>query len=146
MSDAAVLTVLDRLGEPEDIVAAPSPDQPTRRKGPGTHEWAAIVLLLAGGFIVFVGWIVGLVLLWSSRAWSVRDKLIGTLIVPAGLVASVVALFDLGTVQKCTSLNGGPQHCTPGPSTIHNIISIVVFAVLVIGPIFTAVYLARRAR
>ncbi len=146
MSDAEVLTVLDRLGEPEDIVAAQSPDQPTSRRGPGTAEWGAIVLLLAGGFIVGVGWIVGLVLLWSSRAWNVRDKLLGTLIVPGGLVAAPVALLDLSTVQKCTSLNGVTQHCTPGASTIHTIISIVVFAFLVLGPIFTAVYLARRAR
>lgn len=146
MSDAEVLTVLDRLGEPEDIVASQAPDEPTPRTGPGTLEWTAIVLLLAGGFIVLIGWIVGAVLLWSSRAWNVRDKLIGTLVVPGGLATSVVALLDLGTVQKCTSLGGVTQHCTPGPSTLHSIVSIVVFAVLVLGPIFTAVYLARRAR
>jgi uncharacterized membrane protein len=146
MSDADVLTVLDRLGEPEDIVGAQSPDDRPSRAGAGSLEWAAIILLLAGGFIVFVGWIVGLVLLWSSRAWTIRDKLIGTLIVPGGLATAVVALLDLGTVQTCTSFNGGVQHCSPGPSTIHSIISIVVFAFLVLGPIFTAVYLARRAR
>ncbi len=96
--------------------------------------------------MVFVGWIVGLVLLLSSRAWTVRDKLIGTLIVPGGLATAVVALLDLGTVQTGTSYYGGPQHCGPGASALHEITSIVVFAVLVIGPIFTAVYLARRAR
>ncbi|MBV9803618.1 MAG: hypothetical protein JO130_10525 [Solirubrobacterales bacterium] len=146
MSDAEVLTVLDRLGEPEDIVAAQSPDQPAPRQGPGTQEWVAIVLLLAGGFIVFVGWIVGAVMLWTSRAWRVRDKLIGTLIVPGGLPTAILVLLDLSTPQTCTSLNGGPQHCVGGPSTLHQILSLGLFAFLVLGPIFTAVYLARRAR
>lgn len=85
--DAEVLTVLDRLGEPEDIVEAQRPEQgaPSDRRGP--LEWSAIVLLLVGGFILGVGWIVGVVLLWSSRAWNTREKLIGTLVVPGGLAA-----------------------------------------------------------
>ena len=29
------------------------------------HEWAAIILLLLGGFFVGIGWIVGLILLWK---------------------------------------------------------------------------------
>jgi hypothetical protein len=41
-----------------------------------------IILLLIGGFIFYVGWFVGLVLLWSSRAWSIKDKWIGTLLLP----------------------------------------------------------------
>lgn len=81
-SDAQALTALDKLGEPEAIIAAetPRPDEfPERR---GTREWAAIILLLSGGFILGVGWLVGLTLLWSSRAWSTRDKWIGTLVIP----------------------------------------------------------------
>lgn len=146
MPDAEVLTVLDRLGDPEDIVEAQLPDETARRGGAGGHEWAAIVLLLAGGFIVFVGWIAGAVLLWSSRAWSVRDKVIGTLIVPGGLATAVAALLLLSTPRKCTSLGGVTQHCTPGPSTVHQILSLALFAFLVLGPICSAVYLARRAR
>jgi hypothetical protein len=48
-SDAQVLTVLDKLGEPEAIIEAetPHPDElPDRR---GVREWAAIILLLFGG-------------------------------------------------------------------------------------------------
>jgi hypothetical protein len=51
-----------------------------------SKEWAAIILLLLRGFIVGLGWVAGLVLLWSSRAWSTRDKWVGTLVVPGGLV------------------------------------------------------------
>lgn len=143
MSDAAALTVLDRLGDPEDIVEAQLPAADERRGG---REWAAILLLLLGGFIFFVGWIAGVVLLWGSRAWSTREKLIGTLIFPGGLVSALVAGLLLATPQRCTSINGVVQRCTPGPSTTHNVISIVVVALLVVGPFCTSVYLARQAR
>ncbi len=146
MSDAEALTVLDRLGDPEDIVDAQLPEEPYGADRRGVHEWAAIFLLLFGGFLFFVGWIGGLVLLWSSRAWNTRDKLIGTLIVPGGLATVLPLMLMVGTTQSCTSFNGGIQHCTPGPSTIHQILSIALFAFLVLGPICTSVYLARRAR
>ena len=61
----------------------------------GTREWAAIFLLLFGGFALGIGWVVGLVLLWSSRAWSTLDKLVGTFVLPGGLAGSYVA-FELG--------------------------------------------------
>jgi HAAS len=53
MSDAEALTVLDRLGDPEDIVEAQEPDEPVGRRG--THEWATIFLLLLGGFLFVFG-------------------------------------------------------------------------------------------
>ncbi len=149
-SDAQALTVLDRLGEPEAIIAAETPDPdglPDRR---GTREWAAIMLLLFGGFIFGFGWFAGLVLLWSSRAWTTRDKWIGTLVVPGGLATSVViGLILLGTPTKtlCRTIVGVEQHCTTTPATsiAPPILGIVVVAVLVLAPIATAVYLARRA-
>ena len=146
MSDAEALTVLDRLGDPEDIVEAQRPEAPQRRRSLGALEWTAILLLLLGGFIFYVGWIAGAVLLWTSNAWNLRDKLIGTLVVPGGLATVPVVALLLGTTRKCTSFAGGPQQCTPGPSTLHNIVTISILAFCVVGPIFTAVYLARRAR
>lgn len=145
MSDAEALTVLDRLGDPEDIVEEQLPEEPYRTRR-GTHEWAAIFLLLFGGFLFFVGWVVGLFLLWSSRAWNLRDKLIGTLIVPGGLATVLPLLVLTGSPQRCTSFNGGPQHCTGGPSPVHQTLSIVLLVFLILGPICTSVYLARRAR
>jgi hypothetical protein len=147
MSDAEILTALDRLGDPDDIVEAQLPDQPPRSEGIGGLQWVAILLLLFGGFLFFFGWLAGVVLLWSSRAWRARDKLIGTLIVPGGLATAVFfGLFVVASAQKCVSIDGGPQHCTGGPSTVHQIISLIVLALIVLGPICTSVYLARRAR
>jgi hypothetical protein len=149
-SDAQALTVLDKLGEPEAIIAAetPHPDElPDRR---GTREWAAIILLLFGGFILGVGWFAGVILLWSSRAWTMRDKWIGTLVVPGGLATSVlIGLFAIGapTKQICYGIAGGARHCTnaSGASTTPSILGIAVFAVLVLAPIATSIYLTRRA-
>ncbi|MGN6867244.1 MAG: HAAS signaling domain-containing protein [Solirubrobacteraceae bacterium] len=146
MPDAEALTVLDRLGDPEDIVEAQLPDEPYRSTQRGTHEWAAIFLLLFGGFLFFFGWVVGLFLLWSSRAWNTRDKLIGTLIVPGGLATVLPLTLLTGSVQTCSSFNGGPPHCTGGPSPLHQTLSVVLLVFLVLGPICSSVYLARRAR
>ena len=146
MSYAEALTVLDRLGDPEDIVDEQLPAEPYRSDRRGTREWAAIFLLLFGGFAFGLGWLVGLILLWSSRAWDTRDKLIGTLIVPGGLATALAALVVEASPETCTTFNGGPPHCVGGPSTLHHILSLVLFAFLVLGPICTSVYLARRAR
>jgi hypothetical protein len=147
-TDAEAMTVLDRLGEPEAIIAAempPSDEPPARR---GTKEWAAIILLLVGGFAFAIGWVVGLVLLWSSRAWTTRDKWIGTLVIPGGLATIVlIGLVAIGSPTKklCYGIAGGVQHCTNAPGQSTPILGVVVFALLVLAPIATSIYLARRA-
>lgn len=151
-SDAQALTVLDRLGEPEAIVAAETPDRGELPERGGTHEWAAIILLLLGGFIFGVGWLAGVILLWSSRAWTARDKLIGTLVIPGGLAAGLlIGLIVSGSAHKtiCRGVPGGPVRCTSvaaGQSHPSVALGIAVLVVLVLAPIATSVYLARRAR
>jgi hypothetical protein len=149
-SDAQALTVLDKLGEPETIIAAEMPDPdvlPTRR---GAKEWAAIILLLLGGFIFGLGWFAGLILLWNSRAWTTRAKWIGTLVIPGGLATSVlIGLIAIGTPTKrlCHTIPGGVPHCTnaAGQSVPSNVLGVAVFVLLVLAPIATSVYLTRRA-
>jgi hypothetical protein len=146
-SAAQALTVLDKLGEPEAIIAAEAPHADELPTGRGTKEWAAMILLLVGGFVVGVGWVAGLVLLWTSRAWTVRDKWIGTLVVPGGLATSVlIGLIAIGapTKELCRGIPGGPQHCTTAPGQSTTILGVVVFALLVLAPVATAVYLSRR--
>jgi hypothetical protein len=147
-SDAQALTVLDKLGDPEAIIAAETPDPDDLPAGRGTKEWAAIILLLLGGFVFGVGWVAGLVLLWSSRAWTTREKWIGTLVVPGGLATSVlIGLIAIGVPSKklCHGIVGGVQHCTNAPGQSTPILGVAVFALLVLAPIATSVYLARRA-
>jgi hypothetical protein len=149
-SDAQALTVLDRLGEPEAIIAAETPAPDELPAGRGTREWAAIVLLLFGGFIFAVGWFAGLILLWNSRAWSTREKWIGTLVIPGGLATSVlIGLIAIAAPTKhiCRAIAGVVQHCTntAAPSTFPHVLGIPAFAVLVLAPIATSIYLTRRA-
>ena len=158
-SDAAALSVIDRLGPPEEIVEAERPEtaEPPGRPRRSWHETAAVVLLLVGGFAAGIGWIAGVVLLWNSRIWTTRDKLIGTLIVPGGLAAAVPALL-LGTsptTERCFGrateispvFRPGRMRCVDagGPSTVHHVIGIVVFVAVIVGPICTAIYLSWRA-
>jgi PadR family transcriptional regulator PadR len=144
--EAGLRTLLDRLGEPEQI-AAEARDRygvPTRERS--WVEVAAIVLLLVGGFLAGIGWIVGVVLLWLSSIWTLTDKLIGTLIVPGGLAMAGYLFFAVGTEQSCEGEVGGAMTCTPDPPASESVLRIVLFILVLIAPIFTAIYLARRSK
>jgi hypothetical protein len=112
--EAGVRTLLDRLGTPEEIVAAATDDVPPVglvRRPWAALEVAAFAMLTVGSFLLGIGWLIGVVLLWSSRRWRLREKLLLTLVVPGG-----PALFPLIGVflpaQVCTQVEGGPETCT----------------------------------
>jgi len=108
-SEAEALSALERLGEPEQIAAEAESGSGERA---GTREWLAIPLLLFGGFALIIGWCVGFALLWSSRIWTTRDKLIGTFVVPGGLAT----VFFLATIplssRGSSSASGVVVDCT----------------------------------
>jgi hypothetical protein len=141
---AEALNVLERLGGPEQIVAeAESEAKETPR--PGMRESLAVILLLFGGFLFLVGWFVGLHLLWSSRFWTMRDKLVGALLVPGGLLPAVV--LDGAGVQTCgRGRKGAPPECTPYISPTLRAVMIAGLIVLIVLPVISAVYLSWRSR
>jgi hypothetical protein len=143
-SGAEALNVLERLGGPEQIVAeAGSEAKETPR--PGMRESLAVILLLFGGFLFLVGWFVGLHLLWSSRFWTMRDKLVGALLVPGGLLPAVV--LDGAGVQTCgRGRKGAPPECTPYISPTLRAVMIAGLIVLIVLPVISAVYLSWRSR
>lgn len=162
-SDDEALEALERLGPPGDVIEAEQPAAQAPADRRGLREWAAVILLPLGGFAFGVGWLVGLILLWSSRLWTTRDKLIGTLVIPGGLATALLfAAIAAGTsgTSNCSGfasqvnpatgavIRRGSMHCTTtgGPSTATTVLHAAVAAVLVLGPIVSAVYLARRAR
>jgi uncharacterized membrane protein len=98
-NETSVRTMLDRLGTPEEIVAAAQEGVPgldsdvahglvvkrePRLRG---RDIAALLLLPFGGFVLVVGWLVGLVLLWSSDRWRTGEKWLGTLVLPSAISA-----------------------------------------------------------
>jgi hypothetical protein len=121
------------------------PDVPRPRAG--KLEWA-VVILLPLGFLLFpfVGWLVAVILLWVSRVWSAREKLIGTLVVPGGLSAVLVFAF-VGISSTCTR-HGGPGARTVEHCHRNGLPGSVAFALMiafVIAGVATPVFLARRA-
>ena len=105
---ASVRTLLSRVGDPAAIAAeagAPSPDS---RRWDAWAPWLIIFGPVAGG----LGWIAGIAILWTSPTWSQRDKLIATVVSPAGLVA----LF-FGLVAALSVAAGCPEHAAAGCTT-----------------------------
>jgi hypothetical protein len=81
-------------------------------------------------------WPVGAVLLWLSRVWSTRDKLIGVLVPPGGYPAMVLGIMRLLWTR---------QHCYGGTYALDWVFITVVIGALGM-PIVSALYLALRAR
>ena len=138
-SVAAVRTVLERLGDPADIAAEarerlgvpPAPARPASR----ALEVAALVALV----IPFLGWVVGTVLVWLSRRWTVGDKLVGT-VGGLGWVAAGLGTLTLSAKGPTPvgSEVAGPAATDP--------LAVVLFVVPFLLPLAAAVYLAVRLR
>ncbi len=168
-SPAVIATILDHLGTPTEIAEAARAELPPGRSRIATRDVITIVLLLIGGIVVpFVGWLIGVVLLWTSTAWRTRDKLIATLLVPGGLLAPAL----LGEIAAFTSASTGPVGCTPvsvpvpvpsgsvpsaaavvqhcttstGSGVGSTILIIVLLIVTVGGPVFSTFWLIHHAQ
>jgi hypothetical protein len=147
--EAGLRSLLDRLGEPSDIVAeadegaeggdSPPPGPPgtpgagggvgpggfapqivsTRRPSIGV-EVAAVLLMTVGSIVPVLGWMVGAVLLWTSRRLRAWEKVLMTLVVPGGPFI-VIFLVGLVPTQSCSTYSStdsagnsiqGPTTCT----------------------------------
>jgi hypothetical protein len=81
-TDASILNILDRLGEPSVVVGDARErlgirKEPASWMKPGLLEIAALVLLL---FL----YPAGLILLWLSSMWKTSDKIIGSIFTLGG--------------------------------------------------------------
>ena len=149
-TDATVLNILDRLGEPDTVVADARERlgirlaQPYR---PGVLEVAAVIL-------VPFFWPIGVILLWMSPAWKVRDKLIGTFLPPGGYMG--IGIFGLAAATHnssgCVVSTDAAGHIiqdtcpAPGPLWLQVLTNVVITLVIFVLPLLTAGYLAFRLR
>jgi uncharacterized membrane protein len=144
--EADVRNVLERLGEPADIAEEARQRFGIVRAKPGLREILAVILLPIGGVIVPVlGWIVGAILLATSNVWTGREKVIGLLLVPGGLLPAMA--FGLGVggpVCQVAEVNGEvvSETCTGGAMPVA--FAYLLMAVLVLVPIGTTIFLATR--
>lgn len=107
-TDADLLTILDRVGEPAEIAGEARSRLGIEGVNPGPVEIAAL-LLIGVGAVVFpllpVAWIIGAALVWRSRAWSPGQKRLGVylpLVVLLGL--DLVALLLGNSIGNHTGL------------------------------------------
>ena len=142
-TEADTRNVLDRLGEPSEIAREARERFGIDQAAPTWHDWLAVVLLPIGGLVIpLLGWFVGLALLWASRVWTTKDKLIGTFLFPFGLALAYLLLnLPVRTCTTTTGEGGVVDTCASGSSPV---MGMVLLAVLVIVPIGTAIYLARK--
>jgi hypothetical protein len=122
------------------------------RLGVQAHQPARIGLLEIGALVLTpFFWPVGVILLWTSSAWTTRDKLIGTLIPPGGYMGiSFLLLGGPGSYTSssiCAQTGTGPMTCTyQGPPGWLSTIGTVVGIFILVLPILTAIYLGARLR
>jgi uncharacterized membrane protein len=130
-----VRSVLDGLGKPADIVAAALTDDGVQVQPAdpslGGREVVAILLLLFGALAVGFGWLAGVLLLWASPRWTVREKVVGTLVLPGGVVLPIILATE---VASGTGSAGG------------GLVAILLVVVGVAAPVLSAMWLARQAR
>lgn len=111
--EVTVRNILERLGPPEEIVAAEAESGAAAALPIGAQpvgavmavpSWGAIeiiaVLLLTLGavFLPFFGPILGLVFVWASTRWTRREKLIATTIVAVLFVLPILGLLSVRTL------------------------------------------------
>lgn len=157
-TDADVYNLLERVGEPSELATAArsesrSPAEPRRERGrAGAVEILALVLTP-------LIWPVGVILLWSSSAWSTRDKMIATLVPPGGYLGlfvgfSILSVAALGATTSCGGTvdsqgNAVIQSCNSNGLSgwalgLSEISLVLVTLALFLSPVLVGIYMARR--
>ena len=165
--EASLRALLDRLGEPEEIVASaaepgdpvpwappPAPQVFYRRPGFGL-ELAAVLFLTIGSLLFVVGWLAGVVMVWSSRRWTLLEKLVATLVFPGGpgFVAflSVLAVGQSSCSSTSVDVAGGSstesvETCTSSGLQLPAPYGAILVIAWIVLPLVVAGVLLHRAR
>ena len=105
--EAAVRNVLDRLGPPEAIVEAAEPLSRHGDQHAGKLEIVALIALI----VPVIGWLIGTVLVFASRIWSRRDKLIAAVLLLLPIV--VLSLSFVAAGPSGSEDSTPPGHTSP---------------------------------
>jgi hypothetical protein len=145
-ADHPIADVLDRVGDPQAIAWEATRGEPGVTPRSRGLEIATIVFLLPGSVLLpIIGWLVGVILLWSSSTWTTRDKLIGTLILPGGLLFA--AFLPLSPAMTCSQTFVDNRlvndTCSGGLGAT---LWTVIWIFSIVGPIASSIYLGRRLR
>jgi hypothetical protein len=143
---ASVRTLLDRVGDPAAIAAEAGAPPPGSRRWDAWAPWLIIFGPIASG----LGWIAGMLILWTSPTWSQRDKLIATFVPLAGLVALFFGLVTaLRAAASCPghvpALHAAAGCTTRGP-TLPLGIAILLVVVGLAAHLLPPIHLMRTRR
>jgi uncharacterized membrane protein len=136
-TEAAVRAVLRRIGEPADVAAEAVRRFSVQAAGPSSRRFEIIALVLL--MIPFAGWATGVVLVWMSRVWSTRDKVIATLAGMSWVLAGLATLL-------VSAAGSAPVGSTPVQTADPSPLAVIVFVAPFVLPIVAAIYLALRLR
>lgn len=147
-NEVAVRNILERLGPPEEIVDATEPAPTEGSRDPGRLETAALIALV----VPFVGWIIGIVLVLLSRAWSRREKIVGIGLALLPAILPFVFLVAQSSSRPASSVpvpagSGGGPVTDPGSGDSGlGILEIFAIATYFLAGVPSAIYLGLRLR
>ena len=110
---ASVRTLLYKVGDPAAIAAEAGAPPPGSRRWDAWAPWLIIFGPVASG----LGWIAGMLILWTSPTWSRRDQLIATIVPLAGLVALFFGLLTALSAQAACPRPVSALHAAAGCTT-----------------------------
>ena len=75
-----------------------TPQNPTPRAAdPAAYPVLTVLMLMLGGFVLpVVGWLAGVVMLWTGRTWNTGEKWLGTLVWPVVVIVPLVPIVVTG--------------------------------------------------
>ena len=132
-SDAEVMNLLERLGDPSEIAAEAHGTASLPRARTQTFDVLALLLMV-------LAWPAGVVLLWWSKSWTTREKVLGTLVPPGGYPGVFLIMSTFRFFVKMADA---------GPSWVHVTVGAVLFTIsllLIVAPVGMTVYLLTRLR
>jgi uncharacterized membrane protein len=143
-TDADLLNLLDRLGDPSVIgTEARERFDVAEPASAGAREVIALLLLVVGPFIVpIVTWVLGAMLVWSSVAWSAREKrnsLAWSLIV-------IVVLTLIGIIFAIASSTGTTVIASSVPGAVLLVLVLGTLTSVLSGLLLASALARRRPR
>ncbi len=119
MSDADAAQRLRELGDPAFVAASARAELPqpntARPEDPAWYSIATVLMITIGGYVIPVlGWLVGIVMLWASKTWTVGQKVVGTLLPVVGVAVPAAIFLPAYTVSE-TVIDGRIIESTGGP-------------------------------
>lgn len=125
-------------------------EAPARHVCRATHELVTVLLLTLGSLLFPVlGWLVGAVMLWTSKRWRLGEKLLGTLVWPGGFLPVVyLAMMPARTCVTNGSISRdgtvtSEMSCTG--MALPLVLGIPVLVLALLAPVVMGIVLYRRA-